>query len=333
MSDTITSFEQLHHRLDNVPPLTVAVAAAEDDIVLTAVSEARERSWIEPVLVGDKARLEILLTQLGREPGQFSIVESPPGQTAHRAVQLVRSGDADLLMKGQTSTAELLQAVLNSDTGIRWTEESAENSNSQQPKSRSLSHVAVVESPNYPRLMLCADGGVNIEQPLPVIRDMLHNALDMARSLNIAVPNVAALSLIEKVTEKLPETRLARVLAKDASRGEFGHCIVEGPVALDVALSATAAERKGISSRIAGMTDIFLGPNITAINFMVKGLMSIGGARGGGLVLGARAPIILLSRADSPDTRLNSIALAVAASLFYSQHPSFGNSRQVEIGL
>jgi phosphate butyryltransferase len=196
-----------------------------------------------------------------------------------------------------------------------------------------LSHVAVVESPHYRRLMLFADGGMNIEQPLPVLRDILGNTLDLSRALNMRVPHVAAMALVESVTEKLPETRLARVLVKEAVRGEFGNCVVEGPLPLDQALSAEAAKHKGVDSRIAGRTDIFLGPNITAVNFVVKALMSIGGARGGGLVLGATAPIVLLSRADSPDTRLNSIALALAAALYYDQHPSFGNSRQIAMGL
>ncbi len=334
MSDSIISFERLYQRVENIPPLTIAVAAAEDEVVLAALIAARERGWIEPILTGERARLELMLTNLGQDPDHFQIVAAPAGRTAEAAVGLVRSGDADLLMKGKTSTAELLGAVLHPDNGLRRCEPVEPGDNSKAPpRLRLLSHVAVVESPAYHRLMLYADGGVNIEQPLPVLRDILRNTLDLSRALNIRVPRVAALALVESVTEKLPETRLARMLVKEAAHGEFGNCVVEGPLALDLALSAEAAEHKGIDSRIAGQTDIFLGPNITAVNFVVKALMSIGGARGGGLVLGATAPIVLLSRSDSPDTRLNSIALAMAASLYYGQHPSFGNSRQVAMGL
>ncbi len=335
MSDPITSFERLYQRLEKIKPLSMVVAAADDEIVLTALSAARERRWIEPILIGERTRLEMMLTSMGQDPEQFQIVEAPAGQTAAAAVGLVRSGDADLLMKGNTSQAELLGAVLHPDHGLRWSEPvTPEENNREQPsRQRLLSHVAVVESPHYHRLMLFADGGVNIEQPLPVLRDILRNTLDLSRALDIRVPHVAAMALVESVTEKLPETRLARVLVKEAVRGEFGNCIVEGPLPLDLALSAEAAKRMGVDSRIAGQTDIFLGQNITAVNFVVKALRSIGGARGGGLVLGATAPIVLLSRSDSPDTRLNSIALSLAASLYYGQHPSFGNSRQIAIGL
>ena len=196
---------------------------------------------------------------------------------------------------------------------------------------RILSHVAVVESPYYPRLILATDGGVNIEQTLPVMRDILHNALELSYALDTRVPNVAAMALVENVAEKLPETRLAQTLVQEADQGRFGRCRVEGPLPLDVALSAEAAESKGIASQVAGQTDVFLGPSITTTNFIVKALMSIGSARGGGLVLGATAPIVLLSRADSPDTRLNSIAVALAAVMHYSKHTSFGNSPQTSL--
>jgi len=179
--------------------------------------------------------------------------------------------------------------------------------------------------------MLFTDGGVNIEQSLPVLRDMLHNALDLCRALGTPVPNVAALALVENVTEKLPETRLAQTLAQEADQGRFGRCLVEGPLALDVALSAEAADSKGITSKIAGSTDIFLGPNITATNFIIKALLSLGGVKAGGMVLGATAPIVLMSRSDSPDNRLNSIALGLAAVLHYNQHPDFGNSQQTSL--
>ncbi len=333
MCKPITSFELLYQRLEKVPPLSIAVAAPEDDTVLAALAEAVERCWIKPVLVGQREKLDLMLSRLGLDPGTFDIEDTPPGLTAARAVDLVRSGETHLLMKGKTPTAELLRGVLNRETGLlRPVDQQPDVSDAPPVEPRLLSHVAVVESPHYQRLMLFTDGGVNIEQPLPVLRDILHNALELSRALATPEPQVAALALVENVTEKLPETRLAQTLAQEADQGRFGRCRVEGPLALDVALSNEAANYKGIPSKIAGKTDIFLGPSITATNFMVKALMSAGGARGGGVVLGAMAPIVLLSRSDSPDTRLNSLALALAAALHYSKHPSFGNSRQTSLG-
>ncbi len=328
----VTSFELLYQRLEKIPPLTIAVSAPEEETVLVALAEAAARGWILPFLVGEREKLELLLTRLELDPGTFTIEDTQPGLTAERAVELVRSGEAHLLMKGKTPTAELLRAVLNRESGLlRPVDRAPEGEDNASASPRILSHVAVVESPQYPRLMLFTDGGVNIEQPLPVLRDMLHNALDLSRALDTPVPNVAALALVENVTEKLPETRLAQALVQEADQGRFGRCVVEGPLALDVALSAESADSKGIPSKIAGSTDIFLGPNITATNFMVKALMSLGGAKGGGVVLGAAAPIVLLSRSDAPDTRLNSITLALAAVLHYNQHPDFGNSRQTNL--
>jgi len=332
----VTSFEMLYRRLEKIPPLTIAVSAPEDETVLAALAEAAARKWIQPVLVGQREKLDLLLSRQELDPDAFAIEDTQPGLTATRAVELVRSGEAHLLMKGKTPTAELLRAVLNRETGLLRPVDRApevEDNASDHPPAggRILSHVAAVESPQYPRLMLFTDGGVNIEQPLPVLRDMLHNALELSRALDTPLPRVAALALVENVTEKLPETRLALTLVQEADKGRFGRCVVEGPLALDVALSAEAADSKGIPSEIAGKTDIFLGPNITATNFMVKALMSLGGASGGGVVLGATAPIVLLSRSDTPVTRLNSIALGLAAVLYYSKHPSFGNSQQTSL--
>ncbi|MFB0517164.1 MAG: phosphate acyltransferase [Candidatus Neomarinimicrobiota bacterium] len=332
MPDPITSFERLYQRLERIPPLTLVVAAPEDETILAALDTAVQNQWIKPILVRQQDRLELLLSRLGLEPEPFAIEDIQPGLAAGRAVELLRSGEAQLLMKGKIPTAELLRAVLNRETGLlRPVNQRTEGEESAAAEPRLLSHVAVVESPHYPRLMLCTDGGVNIEQPLPVLRDILHNALELSRALDTPIPKVAAMALVENVTEKLPETRLAQTLAQEADQGRFGRCLVEGPLALDVALSAEAAECKGIPSKIAGKTDIFLGPNIIATNFMVKALMSVGGARGGGVVLGAITPIVLLSRSDAPDTRLNSIALALAAVLHQNQHPAFGNIRQTSL--
>jgi phosphate butyryltransferase len=333
MPEPITSFDTLYQRLEKIPPLSIAVASPEDESVLTALADAVERQWVNPILVGQQDKLDLLLTRLELDPAIFTIEDIQPGQAAARAVELVRSGDANLLMKGKTPTAELLRAVLSKEMGLVRPAPQDSEADGPAVAPRILSHVAVVESPNYPRLMLATDGGVNIEQTLPILRDILHNALELSHALDTRIPKVAAMALVENVTEKLPETRLAQTLVQEADQGRFGRCRVEGPLPLDVALSEESASRKGIPSQIAGRTDIFLGPSITTTNFIVKALMSLGGARAGGLVLGATAPIVLLSRADSPDTRLNSIAVALAAVMHYSKHPSFGNSRQTSLDL
>lgn len=336
MPDPITSFDSLYQRLDKMLPLSIVVASAEDESVLSALGMALERGWIKPILVGEADRIKFEMEKQKLDEAQFEIIDTPRNLTAAKAVELIRSGNADVIMKGKTTTVELLKAVLNPDNGLQLRaplENKDDKPSDKAPVLRLLSHVAVVESPEYQRLLVCTDGGVNIDQSLPVLRDVLRNGLDLSRALNVIMPHVAALALVEKVTEKLPETRIAQTLAHEAGQGVFGRCVVEGPLTLDVALAREAADMKDITSRVAGKTDILLGPNITTINFMVKALMSIGKARGGGLVLGAIAPIVLLSRSDSPDTRLNSIALALAASLFYSQHPSFGNSRQLAMEL
>ena len=180
---------------------------------------------------------------------------------------------------------------------------------------RFLSHVAVIESPNYNRLILTTDGGVNTILSENLLESIIENALQVTHTLKNSNPNIAMLALIEKVSENLPETILAHNTAeryKDDSR-----FTIEGPIALDVALSIIAAEAKRIDSKIAGKTDIFIGPNITATNFISKMLLSIGMSKGGGVIIGAKIPIILLSRSDRMETKLNSIALGL--SIYHNQ--------------
>ncbi|MCK4904135.1 MAG: phosphate butyryltransferase, partial [Candidatus Marinimicrobia bacterium] len=213
----------------------------------------------------------------------------------------VQNGDADLLMKGNIDTAILLKAIMNKRNGFR--------------SNKYLSHIAVIESPNYKRLILTTDGGVNTILSENLLDSIIENALQVTHALNNAKPNIAMLALIEKVSDKIPETVLAHnttELYKNDSR-----FTIEGPIALDVALSAPAAKAKKINSKIAGKTDIFIGPNITATNFISKMLLSIGNSKGGGVIIGAKIPIILLSRSDIMETKLNSIALGL--SIYHNQ--------------
>ena len=215
----------------------------------------------------------------------------------NRLLHSVKKGEAKLMMKGDVETAIVLKAVLDVK---------------ELRTDQRLSHVAVVESPNYDRLMLWSDGGVNIDLNHEIMDSIITNACVMAKALNIHYPNIALLALVENVNEKLPETLLAFEMEQKYS--SYKYFSIEGPIALDVALSREAAVSKGLSSSIAGKTDVFIGPSITVINHVVKSLMSIGGAKGGGIILGAQVPIVLLSRSDSSETKLNSIALGVLTS-------------------
>jgi phosphate butyryltransferase len=208
------------------------------------------------------------------------------------AVNSVLDGTCSLLMKGDIKTSILLKSVL---------------ANSKNSKKNRLSHIAVMETPKYDRLMLWTDGGVNVNLNKTIITSIIHNALKITKELKIHHPNIAMLALVEKRVSQLPETVLADEICKCFSNDLS--ITVEGPISLDVALSKYAANQKRIKSLIAGKTDVFVGPSITTINLIVKALLGLGQAKVGGIVLGWRVPIVLLSRSDDSTTRLNSIAL------------------------
>ena len=271
----IRSYKDLYLRLSDLPKAKLAVANPKGRDILDALDNAEKRGWIEPILVNDDS----------------------PKLAAARSVELIRKGEADLLMKGDLDTSIILKAVVDSKTGLRT-------------KNR-LSHIAVVDSPEYDRLMLFTDGGVNIEIDEKIARSMVENSIGFAKSLGIAKPKVSVMGLVEKVTSSLPETGFASMIASEFKNDS--RLIIEGPVPLDIALSERAAKIKNYNSKVAGQTDIFIGPSITTTNFTVKALLALGNAKGGGIVLGASVPVILLSRADSAETKLNSIALGLIA--------------------
>jgi len=269
----ITSYQEIYELVSGYDPIRLAVVNPQRKYILQALEQAEENNWIKPLLFKND-NVENALND---------------------SIIAIQNGDADLLMKGNINTATLLKAIMNKQNRLR--------------SNKFLSHVAVVESPNYKRLILTTDGGVNTTLSENLLDSIIENALQVAQTLKNAKPNIAMLALIEKVSENLPETVLAHNTAeryKNDSR-----FTIEGPIALDVALSTIAAEAKRIDSKIAGKTDIFIGPNITATNFISKMLLSIGKSKGGGVVIGAKIPIILLSRSDTMETKLNSIALGL----------------------
>lgn len=299
----ITSFDQLMEAARTGPRRKVAVAVAQDTEVLSALHDARQNGIADAILVGDEQKIISIAQQAGIDLGDWEIVnETDNVQAARTAVRLVREGRAQMLMKGLVGTADILRAVLDRDEGLRT--------------GRLLSHVAILEVPAYHKLLFMSDGGQNIAPDLQQKKEIAQNAVDMARSLGIEKPKVAALSAVEVANPKMPSTVDAAALAEMSRTGELEHCIVEGPIAFDGAISAEAAAHKGMKSEIAGEVDVLLVPAIEVGNVLYKTLVYLAGSRVAGLIAGAAAPIVLTSRSDSHEAKMLSIA---AASVIASQ--------------
>lgn len=285
--------------------MRLAVAAAEDADVLSAVVKAAEQGIVEPVLVGDSQAIGQLASELGLDISAYELIATQSlEESAKLAVSLVSAGKADFLMKGLIDTAILLKAVLDKEIGLRTESQ--------------LSHVMVYEVPNYHKLIYLTDGGMNIEPDLEAKAKILGNAVLVAKALGNQEVKVACIAAKEKVNPKMPVTVEARALQERGEKGEFGPgVIVEGPLAVDLAFSKEAAQIKKFESRIAGDTDIVLVPNIEVGNGIGKSLTYLAGASSAGIIMGAKAPVVLVSRADDYETKLNSIALGsvIAASL------------------
>jgi len=281
----------------------VAVPGAESQSALDAVLEGRSRGLAEPVLLGDRAALEAELRARGEDPAEFAIEHEPDtARGARRAVELVRRGEAEILLKGRLSTSELMHAVLDRETGLRG--------------SGLISDVMVTDSPGVgpPRLIGVTDGGVNVSPTLADKRAILANAVRVFQRLGIERPRVAVLCAIETVSSAMPHTAEAAELAAAAARGELGSCEVFGPVALDGALSVEAARAKGILHPAAGRADILLVPAIEVGNALGKAFTWLAVKPVGHVLEGARAPVLIPSRAEGAMDKLCSVALGVLAS-------------------
>jgi phosphate butyryltransferase len=277
--------------------LPTAVAHPCDAAAIGAVAEASQAGLIVPILVGPRAKILAAAAIAGVDISGFRLVDAPHSDgAAAAAVQLVKTGDAALLMKGSLHTDELLRAVLAPDGNLRT--------------ARRLSHVYIMDVPSYPRPLLITDAAVNIAPDLDQKRDIIQNAIDLAHIMGIATPRVAVLSAVETVNPKLRSTLDAAALCKMADRGQITGGLVDGPLAFDNAVSPAAAAEKGIVSPVAGKADILVVPDLEAGNMLAKQLSFLAGADAAGVVLGARVPIILTSRADAPRTRLASCAVA-----------------------
>lgn len=280
------------------PAVSVAVAHPCDAASLGAAVEIAEAGLVAPILVGPAAKIQAVATQAGLDITRFRLVDEPHSHAAAtRAVALVRTGEAELLMKGSLHTDELMRAVIARDTGLRT--------------ARRLSHVYIMDVPSYPRPLLLTDAAVNVTPTLEEKRDIVQNAIDLAHIMGIAQPRVAILAAVETVNPAMPSTLDAAALCKMADRGQITGGLVDGPLAFDNAISPEAARQKGIASPVAGQADILVLPNLEAGNMLAKQLSFLAGADAAGVVVGARVPIILTSRADSTRTRIASCAVAV----------------------
>jgi phosphotransacetylase len=279
-------------------PVRMAVVHPCSAEALEAVLQARDEELIEPVLVAPPAKIAALAQQHALDVAGIELVPTAHSHaSAAAAVALVRSGGAATLMKGSLHTDELLHAVLDKETGLRT--------------ERRVSHAFVLDVPSYARILMITDAAVNIYPTLADKRDIVQNAIDLAHAIGIEEPRVAILSAVETVNPQLPSTIDAAALCKMAERGQITGGVLDGPLAFDNAINEEAARIKGIRSDVAGRADILIVPDLEAGNLLVKQLTFLADADSAGIVLGARVPIVLTSRADSVRNRLASVALGV----------------------
>jgi phosphotransacetylase len=278
--------------------ISVAVAHPCDDASLTAALDAAREGLIAPILVGPEAKIRAVAAAEGLDLAPFRVVDAPHSHAAAaKAVELVRAGEAEALMKGSLHTDELLAEVVSSTTGLRT--------------GRRVSHCFVMDVPTYPKPLIVTDGAVNVAPDLKAKRDIVQNAIDLAHVLRIERPLVAILAAVETVNPDMQATIDAACLCKMADRGQITGGILDGPLAFDNAISPEAARTKKISSPVAGQADILVVPDLEAGNILAKQLTFLTHADAAGIVLGARVPVILTSRADSVRARLASCAVAV----------------------
>jgi len=294
-------YEELLERCRSLEPVATAVAHPCEETALAGAVEAGQKGLITPILVGPTEKIREIAAKHGIDLGKIEIVDAAHSHaSAAKAVELVRKGQAELLMKGSLHTDELLGAVVARETGLRT--------------SRRISHVFIMDVPTYHKVLVVTDAAINIAPALEDKMDICQNAIDLVNALRPGIPKVAILAAVETVTSKMPATIDAAALCKMADRGQIKGALVDGPLAFDNAISKDAARVKGIRSEVAGDPDILLVPDLEAGNILAKQLTFLANADSAGLVLGARVPIILTSRADSVRSRIASCGVAMLAA-------------------
>ncbi len=297
----LKTFKEVLEKAKEYGPKKMSVASAQAEDVLRAVEAARQEGLTESTLVGDKKEIIQIAEKMGIDLANYEIIDKPDKtETAKFAVELVRNKKASILMKGMMGTARILKAILDKDVGLRT--------------NRMLSHAYVLEVKGYNRIITITDGAMNISPDLNQKAQILQNAIYFCHSLGIEKPKVAVLAALELVNPDMPATIDAACLAKMSERGQIVGGIVDGPLAFDNAISKEAALHKGIESPVSGEVDILLAPDIEAANIFAKGLVYLAKAQPAGVLLGAKAPVVLVSRSDSAESKLYSIALGVLMS-------------------
>lgn len=296
---------KLEHLIDQAagqPKKTVAVAVAEDHEVIEAVAKAIKLQLAQFRLYGNQEKIMGMLQEHGLQTSEHIevIAAASSAEAAELSVKSVSNGEADVLMKGNIPTANILKAVLNKEWGLR--------------KGSVLSHVAAFEVPNYDRLIFVTDAAMNIAPDVTQKAAIIQNTVEVAQAIGIDLPKVAPIAAVEVVNPAMQATIDAAMLTQMNRRGQIKNCVVDGPLALDNAVSQIAAEHKGIVSDVAGKADILLVPTIEAGNVLYKSLVYFANAKVGAMIAGAKAPIVLTSRADSAETKVYSLALAVTTA-------------------
>jgi len=293
-----TKYDRMLARAKEVPPAATIIVHPCDESSLRGAIEAAETGIVVPTLVGPAARISAVARKHNLDISRFAVVDAPHSDAAAaQAVQLIREGKGEMLMKGSLHTDELMRAITSSTNGLRT--------------ARRISHVFIVDVPNHPETLFITDAAINIFPDLDVKRDIVQNAIDLFTQVGLGTPRVAILSAVETVTSKIPSTIEAAALCKMADRGQITGGILDGPLAFDNAIDPEAARIKGIQSPVAGRAQILVVPDLEAGNMLAKNLIFLSRADSAGIVLGARVPVILTSRADSVRSRMASCAAAV----------------------
>ena len=295
------NFDDLLSRVKECKRKKVSVAVAQDEPVLEAIKAAKEQGIADAILVGDKNKIKEIADSIGMDITQFEVIHEPDVKKAALfAIQLVSSGRADMVMKGLVDTATFLRSVLNKEVGLRT--------------GKVMSHVSVFEIEGFDRLIFLTDAAFNTYPDLKQKVQIINNSVMVAEACGIENPKVAPVCAVEVVNPDMPATIDAALLSKMNDRGQIKGCVVDGPLALDNALSEEAAHHKGITGPVAGKADVIMLPNIETANVMYKTLTYTSNSRNGGILVGTSAPVILTSRADSFETKVNSIALAAVVA-------------------
>lgn len=294
----VDGFQRLYHDADNrTSPATIAVAGGDDPTVLEALRIACDSGWVRPILVGPEPRIRELAAASEIDLADFSIEHAEGDAIAAAAVALVRSGAAQALMKGQIATPALMKAVLNPATGLRT--------------GRVVCQIVLMEIARDRRRFLLADTGISVQPSLEERIDILRSAVELAGALSATSPKVALMAATETVKPLMPETVEAAELVRRHQRGELGDCVVEGPLSFDLAYAPDAGAKKRIDGSVVGTADIMLFPNLLSANLTVKAIMYTADCKFGGILRGPSAPVVFMSRADSTQTRLDSLALTL----------------------